>query len=583
MNLANIEANARIQVEVNYIETVSVSDNIYKLILPLTYIPRYTNTSVPEVEKDLLTRSQLNEIRGEEIDSHKFDLNLLLVSDLPIEELSSPSHNISYTPVTEGYQINLTRRALMDRDFEVHWMWQVPFKPVSSVYTETVNDSVYMLGLINPSSSSHRKTVNTVQQQYLPRDLMIVVDTSGSMDGAPIRTAKNALRSAINGLNSGDYFNLVRFSTWMDSLFSVSQPVNAETLRQARRYIDSLDANGGTEMLNAVEFALNAKTKAARSNPDILRQIVFITDGAIGYERDVTQRVQKHLGDSRLFTVGIGQAPNRDFMKKLAAAGRGTHTFIRDVSAVESKIDKLFRSIERPVMRDIEISWLGEPADLANNRLRDLHDGEPLLFAAKLHPKTRGFVVRGTLADQLWQETVYFEHQTLTPTPNGENTIEPFDQSGISTVWARHRISNLLEQYHSQPAVPSAKKSVQLSMTGLKSELWSDVDKTSRQAIKERITALGITHRLLTPFTSFVAVDNAQRINRPANTPTAEIPNLVPAGNYQMIPMPRTATPIELFKLISVISFLIALAAGLCLLHLEKHSINAFNAKAAGA
>ncbi len=576
INLANIEGNAKIHVEVDYIETVTVVDNVYALVLPLTFIPRYTNTLVAESDKNILTRPQLKATRANQLKTHTFDINLLLVTDLQLGELTSPSHEIVYTPVTEGYQINLTRQALMDRDFELRWSWQVPFRPASSVYTETIDDTVYMLGLVNPPSERNPTTRKSANN-YLSRELVIVVDTSGSMDGAPIRTAKNALQAAINGLDAGDYFNLVRFSTDTDSLFSASQPVTAKNVHQARRYINSLDAGGGTEMLEAVEFALDTE----RSPQHTLKQIVFITDGAIGYENHVTNHVANHLGRARLFTVGIGQAPNRDLMKKLAVAGRGTHTFIRDINAVESQMNRLFRGIERPVMRDIEIEWLGEPADMAQESLRDLHDGEPLLFAAKLHPGTLGFIVSGTLADQPWQETVYFQQRSGTEirAKNAANPVEPFDQSGIATIWARQRISNLLARYNALPSIPAN----QLSLTGITLSEPKNTHFATRQNIKHRVTKLGITHKLLTPFTAFVAVDNTKINERSANTPATEVANLVPAGNLQIIPMPQTATAIDLFKLISFISFLIALIAGLCLFYLEKHSFSSVSSTECGA
>ena len=144
-----------------------------------------------------------------------------------------------------------------------------------------------------------------------------------------------------------------------------------------------------------------------------MRQVVFITDGAVGYEDAVFKRIKKLLGRSRLFTVGIGQAPNRHFMQRAAKAGRGSYTYIRDLGNVGKSMSVLFDKLKRPVMTDIKIHWLGSEPDTAQRQLPDLHDGEPLVFSARLASDTRGFEISGRLADKYWQQRITFASTDL--------------------------------------------------------------------------------------------------------------------------------------------------------------------------
>ena len=561
VDLANIDAYATISVELDYRQTIQVENNDFALLLPLTFTPRYNSaqhSSGPALD---LPATQLDEASATQLGSHTFKLNLLIVSDLQLGNLESPSHAITYHMATEGYRVMLSDIAQLDRDFEIRWSWDVTDQPDVSVYTETVSDDVFMLGMVNPFSPKH--STSAVPQNevasYLPRELVMVMDTSGSMGGAPIRTAKHAVQSALQDLIPGDYFNIVRFSDYSESLFRTSQPVNSETLSDAYRFVDRFHADGGTEMIPALELALRDR----EIHGPALRQVVFITDGAVGYEDAVFKRIKKLLGRSRLFTVGIGQAPNRHFMQRAAKAGRGSYTYIRDLGNVGKSMSVLFDKLKRPVMTDIKIHWLGSEPDTAQRQLPDLHDGEPLVFSARLASDTRGFEISGRLADKYWQQRITFA-STDSPVTSADN-IRPFDQSGVSTIWAREKIAALLEQQQ------------QTDRTGSQDVLAEytehSISTYPASSIRQQVVDIALDHQLVTPYTAFVAIDDITTRQEGQFSEKFSMANSVPSGSLQLLPLPQTATAMEFLSLLSALCFLVALLAGICLFRLECRSM----------
>ena len=149
--------------------------------------------------------------------------------------------------------------------------------------------------------------------------------------------------------------------------------------------MSKLRADGGTEMAGALAFALDG-----RDTPGFLRQVVFMTDGAVGNEDQLFKLIAQRLGSTRLFTVGIGSAPNSHFMTKAAQFGRGTFTYIGDLREVQDKMARLFAKIESPVLRDVSIRWPdGTPVETFPARVPDLYLGEPIVVAAA-HPALDG-------------------------------------------------------------------------------------------------------------------------------------------------------------------------------------------------
>jgi len=255
-----------------------------------------------------------------------------------------------------------------------------------------------------------------------------------------------------------------------------------------------------------------------------LRQIVFITDGSVGNEAQLFELIHQKLGQSRLFTVAIGSAPNSFFMRKSAQFGRGTFTHIGDEKEVSEKMSLLFSKLESPVLRNLSIAWPdGISAEVWPQQLPDLYRGEPLLIKAKLsnldHSQT--VTIKGDLGGNTWQQqlTLNSQHSTSTNHP------------GISKLWAREKISALLDE-----------------KTRGKSE--SD--------IKPQVLSIALQHQLMSPYTSFIAEDKTPARPIKQDITSKLVPNLTPHGQKTLV-YPSTATNAPVNFTLGLIALLLLL------------------------
>jgi len=244
-------------------------------------------------------------------------------------------------------------------------------------------------------------------------------------------------------------------------------------------------------MAPALHDAMSLPVQLARPGQEaLLRQIVFVTDGSVGNESELLQQIAADLGDSRLFTVSIGSAPNTGFMRKAAEIGRGSHTHIGRLDDVEQRMNELWQRIERPALQDIEVDW-GVDADYYPEIIPDLYAGEPLWLVARLPAQPGQIVLRGNLNGTEWQ------HETRAHPGAGSDSL--------ATLWARGRVEALQD-----------------------SRLFVDTDP---QALRQSIVDVALEFGLLTPYTSLVAVDRTPV--RPASAGLSEnrVANLLPAGS----------------------------------------------------
>jgi Ca-activated chloride channel family protein len=187
-----------------------------------------------------------------------------------------------------------------------------------------------------------------------------------------------------------------------------------------------LSAENGTEMYPALRYAL----KNFRSNKSVLKQLIFLTDGAVTEESKLFSLINNELKTARLFTIGIGSAPNSFFMSRAAEMGRGSHIHIGDMDEISTRMGELFSKIENPAITDLELKLpKGFRAEIYPNPLPDLYVGDPLSIAIK-GGKAKGIaVVTGKIGNQKWVAKI--------PLDQGA------EQIGIAKLWAREKISNL--------------------------------------------------------------------------------------------------------------------------------------------
>lgn len=522
--VANIPPQGEITVRIAYLEVIPWRDGRYTLHLPLAITPRY----MPGEEHG--AAGNTNEIRsgrapsagvaGEtatpelvSADPQHARIEIDLAPGFPLASLTSHHHPVGTADSGEVIRV-LAERAAADRDFELTWAPLIAPDTHATVYTEQFDGDTHALVMLAPPSAPAGEPP--------PREVVFVIDTSGSMGGPSIAQAKAALALGVQRLGPQDRFNIVRFSNDAAALFPASRPADPFSRQVAHRFIASLDASGGTEMRAAVELAF-----ATEPTEGVLRQVVFITDGSVGNEADIVALIRRRLGAARLFTVGIGAAPNAWFMHEAAAAGRGSYTFIARPEQVRERMAELFLKLERPALVGLELHWPdGVVADLATPLPRDLYAGEPLVVAARL----RGAPMTGMLTLAGSDGGGFRLRQAPVVALEGE--------AGIARLWGRERIADLARRKRlGDGAVPPAE-------------------------FDRRILELAMHYGLVSELTSLVAVDHTPARPPGAMERSGQAPTAAPAGGAwaRTAGFPATATAAPLLTWMGLLSLGLAAA-----------------------
>lgn len=528
-SIANIAPGESIVIRLTFIDSVAYDSGEFSYRFPMTLTPRYIpgepvtgvmkinesgwslpTTQVPDanlITPPMVSHGMISQTQAESDDGliNPIDINVSLDPGLELQEIGSPYHEIAVKRVDDRYNVSLVQgRVSMDRDFVLRWRPVSGREPQAAIFSETVAGEHYVLMMLLPPDHG--------QSQPLPRDMIFVIDTSGSMRGSSIEQAKSSLLKALDRLRPQDRFNIIEFNSSWSRLFAGVQAPDAYTLNHAREWVARLGAGGGTNMLPALEQALADGDDEAQ-----LKQIVFITDGAVGNERALFELIRERLGTTRLFPVGIGSAPNSYFMRQAAKHGRGTFTHIGSLIDVADRMQALFEKIDSPVASDFSLSWPVQ-SESYPQKIPALYQGEPLLLAARVSALQGELVVGGRTAGSSWTKSL--------------ELVSGNENPGIGTLWAREKIEHLLD----------------LEIEGRDSAAtWQD------------IVSIALAHKLVTRHTSLVAVEQVVSRFPEDDLKTSAVPNAVAQGQVlQQASYPNTATPAGLLFLLGCLSLLLA-------------------------
>jgi Ca-activated chloride channel family protein len=281
--------------------------------------------------------------------------------------------------------------------------------------------------------------------------------------------------------------------------------------------VERLDANGGTEIMGPLLAALEDR---AEHTP--LRQIIFITDGCVGNEDALFAAINTGLGRSRLFTVGIGSAPNSHFMERAATFGRGSFTHIGTPSEVSLRMGELFAKLENPVLADIELVWPDPDAEAWPARVPDLYSGEPVVVTARLATLHGDLEASGVRAHQAWRTGVKLSVRK--------------ESAGINRLWARRKIAALMED----------------RVRGIPED-----------EIRTQVLEVALAHHLVSKYTSLVAVDVTPSRPEDAALKSGAVPTNLPAGwQFEKVfgQLPKGATPGRFYLLTALLALAGAVA-----------------------
>jgi Ca-activated chloride channel family protein len=397
-----------------------------------------------------------------------------------LEEVESASHPVRVRAMRSNvYEVEpKTGSVRADSDFVLSWRPVVGEAPGAALFSEERLGEKFALLMVLPPSPE------TSEHAKLSKETIFVIDTSGSMAGESIVQARLALIHALDRLRPEDAFNVIRFDSSFVQLHPESVPATADAVEKARQWVAQLAANGGTEMLPALEAALEAGSERRA-----VRQVIFMTDGAVGNESALFQSISKNLDRNRLYTVGIGSAPNSHFMSKAAKFGRGTFTYIASPDEVSEKMGALFSKLDSPVLHDLAIDWGVDGVETWPARLPDVYLGEPVVVAARIAQPIGPVVLMGRRGPD--------EVRIELDLGGGAK------QTGVARLWARRKIASLMDTLHE----------------------GGDVDRVSVE-----VARLGIDHHLVTRWTSLVAVDVTPTAPVDVVPETRAVPTLLPRG-----------------------------------------------------
>ncbi|MCI4661099.1 MAG: marine proteobacterial sortase target protein [Neomegalonema sp.] len=507
-SVANIGPGETVVVQIEYQQTLAPRDGAFGLRVPLVVAPRYSPeppvqlvkfgpkgwelNKDPVPDRDRITPPVVDP-RSEEPGTirNPVDITVRLNAGFPLGPIRSLYHEVNVSPKgTTGAEVTLSGEVPADRDFYLSWTPDVLSDPYVAMFSESVNGFDHYLMMVTPPAAER------LADTRKPREVIFVQDISGSMHGESIEQARKGLEMALKRLNPEDTFNIIVFNDRYGMIADKPLAATEANIAEAVKAVRALQADGGTEMLPALEAALRDANPQDESR---IRQVIFLTDGAVGNETQMLGLIEKDLGRSRLFTVGIGSAPNSYFMTAAAESGRGSHVFIGDLAEVQERMEHLFAKIENPAVTDLNLSVSGfaEP-EIWPNPLPDLYAGDPVIATIRVPGGSpiaamSRVVLEGERAGQLWVSR--------------NDLSSAKERPGIAKLWARQRIASL--------------EALRLS---------PEANIAAEEKIDAEILQTALDHHLVSRLTSLVAVDVTPSRSMSERLSSTDVPLNLPDG-----------------------------------------------------
>ena len=505
-SVANIMPGHEIQIEITYDEALTYEKGGYEFVFPMVVGPRFIPGSPigkqgggwsPDTDQ-VPDASNITPpvLKPGERNGHDIELTVRLNAGLPIHGLRSPTHEIRIDPapaddrpIAQPVTVRLAPRdTVPNKDFVLRYDVAGKKPEMALLSQHDGQDGVFLLMFQPPESAA--------PEEITPKEMVFVMDCSGSMSGEPIALAKQAVRYALNHLNPNDTFQIIRFSESASPFSPQPLPATPENIRRGLSYLNGLNGEGGTMMIEGIKAALDYPHEENR-----LRIVCFMTDGYIGNETEILAAIGEKLGvQTRLFSLGVGSSVNRYLLERMAEVGRGEVQYILLNEKPDRTVEKFYERVRHPVLTDLRIDWGNlEVTDLTPARIKDLFVGQPIFLLGRYQqPAQGGIRILGNMAGKEVEfplsvklnELEVSEPQTLPPAP-----------SALASLWARSRIRELeAEQYGGENA----------------------------DTVKA-ITELALKYRLMSAYTSFVAVEE-KIVNESGRVQTIHVPVEMPEG-----------------------------------------------------
>jgi Ca-activated chloride channel family protein len=471
-SVANILPGEVIQITISYVETLKYENGSYEFVFPMVVGPRYipgrpTRAHSRGFAHDTDRVPDASRITPRPVPAgmrvgHDISLDISIDAGVPIDLINSKTHQVDVSQTDARFaQVRLKNNAVIpNKDFILRY--DVAGRAINdAIITHRSAKGGFFTLILQPPD-------RVMAEDVTPKELVFVLDTSGSMSGFPIEKAKETMKLALDNLYPADTFNLITFAGDTRVLFPGPVPATRENLTKAQAFLSESSGEGGTEMMKAIQAALDPTDSQKH-----MRIVCFMTDGYVGNEMEIISEVQKHP-NARVFAFGIGSSVNRFLLDKMAEEGRGEVEYVGlddDGSAAARRFHERVRS---PLLTDITVDWNGLPvADVYPKKIPDLFSAKPVVLSGRYTGPANGTLkLKGKVAG----EDFVREISVVLPDSQVQHDV-------LSSLWARNRIDDLMRQDYAGMQ---------------RGEMKPD--------LQETITNLGLEYRLMTQFTSFVAV-----------------------------------------------------------------------------
>ncbi|NES23011.1 MAG: after-VIT domain-containing protein [Symploca sp. SIO3E6] len=488
-SLANIKPGEEIDVTIRYTDSLKFESGDYEFVFPMVVGPRYIPGTAIDSSGDTVQVPDASRITPPVLkpgtrSGHDIEVTVAIDAGVPIQNLRSPSHQIRTQRQGRTFLVQLGKEdTIPNKDLILRY--QVAGKETqTTVLTQTDKQGGHFAVYLIPALKYQPKEI-------VPKDVVFLMDTSGSQKGEPLRQSKELMYRFINGLNPEDTFTIIDFANTATQLSPQPLANTPRNRNRALSYIGALQANGGTELMNGIRAVMNFPPAAEER----LRSVVLLTDGYIGNENQVIAEVQQQLQPgNRLYSFGVGSSVNRFLLNRLAEVGRGAVQIVRHDEPTAEVTEKFFRQINNPILTNIQVTWEGEgePPEIYPTAPADLFANQPLVLFGRQSAGSNGSLrIRGTTAGGgTYEETlpVNFEQSS--------------DNQAIAQLWGRSKIKNLMNQM-------------------FVGETTSGV---------EAVTETALAYRLLSQYTAFVAVSEEVRVEPDGTTRRVQVPVELPEG-----------------------------------------------------
>lgn len=517
-SVANIEPGERVLIEISYVDVLKYEEGWYEFMFPMVVGPRYIpgqpisrtgGGREPDTDevKDASRITPPIVAEGQRT-GHDLSLTVRLDAGRALADIRSELHQIDVRRDGERTAVVTLRggATIPNRDFVLRY--RTAGDDVGDALLTHVDERGGFFTLILEPPARIQP------DRIVPRELVFVLDTSGSMSGFPIEKAKAVIDRAIAAMRPNDTFNVITFSGDTQILWESPRPATNENIRAAREFVATRRGGGGTEMMKAIEAAL-VQPKGER--PDArgpIRVVLFLTDGYVGNDMQIIDAVRKNAQTTRVFSFGVGNSVNRYLLDGMARAGRGEVEYVLLSSDADEKVTRLSRRIESPVLTDIAIDWGGAPvSDVQPALISDLFSTKPVVIHGRYSGAFNGTIrLRGKTAAGPFERSI----AVGLPSTGAPHTA-------LASLWARSKVATLMDQ----------------NLEGIMAQ-------RPDPEIKRQIIDLGLKFALLTQFTSFVAVEEL-RATIDGEVKTISVPVEMPDGvSYEGVFGDKAGRPMAL-------------------------------------